>query len=137
MLNELLKESTNPIHAKTMENSRLGKLRKLMNAKDLEGFEEKDIILKDKIQVIGIALYPLIKSHDLHYISLIIKKAIEHLHTSEFYTAAISDTHGGDDSLIVEILGEIKDAFLACELLVCDDLDNAKSKVLNYVLGEL
>jgi hypothetical protein len=137
MLNELLKESDNPIHAKTQENSRLGNIRKLLNTKDLEGLTENDIILKDKIQVIGLALYPLIKNHDLNYISLIIKKAIEHLHTSDFYTAAISDTHGGDDSLIVEILGEIKDAFLACEVLVCDDLDSAKRKVLNYVLGEL
>jgi hypothetical protein len=137
MLNDILKEPTDKAIRERQKDWTTGKLRKLLNTNNLEELKEEEIIYKDKIQVIGLTLSKLIKYHDLRYISLIIKKAMEHLSTSEFYTAAVNDHHGGDDSLIIEILGEIKDAFLACDILVCDDLDNAKNKALGYILGEV
>ena len=131
MKNTLFEVPKEPHLLDSFLKSKKGNIYNLLNSKDLS---INDMKTRDKIQLIGVALYPVIKGYDFSYITLIIKLAIEHLSTSEMFTACLNDNRGGDDSQIIEILSKIRDGFIACDILICEDEKEAKSKILDHIL---
>ena len=131
MINTLFEVPKEPHLLANFLNSEKGKIYNLLNGKNLS---VDDIETRDKIQLIGVTLYPVLKSYDFSYITLIIKLAIEHLSTSEMFTSCLNDRVGGDDSQIIEILSKIRDGFIACDILICEDEKEAKSKILDHIL---
>jgi len=109
--------------------SYLSDINKLFISNELTDEQKR---LKTKIELIGVAFYPLLKRYDCYVIAQLSKLAISHLPDSESYASAVADKQ--HETILVEVLQGIGDAFLAMDVLTAKNLKQAKVNTLHYLL---